>query len=35
MPATIEAHGLEKRYRTTRALDRLDLRAESGSEPEG
>jgi ABC-2 type transport system ATP-binding protein len=30
MTATIEAHGLEKRYRKTRALDRLDLRAESG-----
>ena len=30
MTATIEAHGLEKRYRKTRALDGLDLVAESG-----
>ena len=28
MTATIEAHGLEKRYRKTRALDGLDLVAE-------
>ena len=30
MTATIEAHGLEKRYGKTRALDGLDLVAESG-----
>jgi ABC-2 type transport system ATP-binding protein len=30
MTATIEAHGLGKRYRKTRALDGLDLVAESG-----
>jgi ABC-2 type transport system ATP-binding protein len=30
MTATIEAHGLEKRYRKTRALDRLELVAETG-----
>jgi ABC-2 type transport system ATP-binding protein len=30
MTATIEAHSLEKRYRKTRALDRLELVAESG-----
>jgi len=30
MTAMIEAHGLEKRYRKTRALDGLDLVAESG-----
>jgi ABC-2 type transport system ATP-binding protein len=30
MTATIEAEGLEKRYRATRALDGLDLRAEPG-----
>jgi ABC-2 type transport system ATP-binding protein len=30
MTATIEAHGLEKRYRKTRALDGLELVAEAG-----
>jgi ABC-2 type transport system ATP-binding protein len=30
MRATIEAHGLEKRFRKTRALDGLDLVAEAG-----
>jgi ABC-2 type transport system ATP-binding protein len=30
MTATIEAEGLEKRFRATRALDGLDLRAEPG-----
>ena len=30
MTATIEAHGLEKRYGKTRALDGLDLVAPSG-----
>ena len=30
MNAMIEAHGLEKRYRKTRALDGLDLVADSG-----
>jgi ABC-2 type transport system ATP-binding protein len=30
MTPTIEARGLEKRYRKTRALDRLDLVAEPG-----
>jgi ABC-2 type transport system ATP-binding protein len=30
MTATIEAHGLEKRYRKTRALDGLDLLAQPG-----
>ena len=33
MTPTIEAHGLEKRYRQTSALDGLDLVAEPGQVP--